>query len=90
MRFELNYQANLTAWGASACLRLWRITNEEAYLRQSYVYLASFFHNTVMWESEIGHAQHYREFPGRHGAARCALHGAATNVSTASPRSSAI
>jgi hypothetical protein len=27
MRFELNYQANLTAWGASACLRLWRITN---------------------------------------------------------------
>jgi hypothetical protein len=28
MRFELNYQANLTAWGAAACMRLWRITNE--------------------------------------------------------------
>ena len=28
MRFELNYQANLTAWGASACVRLWRITND--------------------------------------------------------------
>ncbi|RZF61105.1 hypothetical protein EWE75_19490 [Sphingomonas populi] len=27
MRFELNYQANLTAWGAAACMRLWRITN---------------------------------------------------------------
>lgn len=64
MRFELNYQANLTAWGAAACMRLWRITNEEAYLRQSYVYLASFFHNCAIWESKIGHARHYRNFLG--------------------------
>nr|WP_302054113.1 hypothetical protein [Sphingomonas tagetis] len=64
MRFELNYQANLTAWGAAACLRLWRITETEKYLHQSYVYLASFFHNTAMWESEIGHAAHYRNFLG--------------------------
>lgn len=64
MRFELNYQANLTAWGAAACMRLWRITNEETYLRQSYVYLASFFHNTALWESEIGHGRHYRNFLG--------------------------
>lgn len=64
MRFELNYQANLTAWGAVACLRLWRITNEEVYLRQSYVYLVSFFHNCAMWESEIGNARYYRNFLG--------------------------
>lgn len=64
MRFELNYQANLTAWGATACMRLWRITGDAAYLHQSYVYLASFFHNTVMWESEIGHARHYPNFLG--------------------------
>lgn len=64
MRFELNYQANLTAWGAAACMRLWRITDDEKYLRQSYVYLASFFHNTAMWESGIGHARHYRNFLG--------------------------
>ncbi|MBO9516445.1 MAG: hypothetical protein J7493_00105 [Porphyrobacter sp.] len=64
MRFELNYQANLTAWGAAACMRLWRIANDETYLRQSYVYLASFFHNAAMWESEIGHARHYRNFLG--------------------------
>lgn len=64
MRFELNYQANLTAWGASACLRLWRITNCEYYMRQSYVYLASFFHNCEIWESEIEHARHYRNFLG--------------------------
>lgn len=64
MRFELNYQANLTAWGAAACMRLWRITDEERYLRQSYVYLASFFHNCAIWDSEIGHARHYGNFLG--------------------------
>ena len=63
-RFELNYQANLTAWGAAACLRLWRITGNERYLRQSYIFLASFFHNTAIWESEIGHARHYHNFMG--------------------------
>lgn len=62
MRFDLNYQANLTAWGAAACIRLWRITNRKTYLALSYVYLASFFHNAQMWESEIGHARHYSNF----------------------------
>ncbi len=64
MRFELNYQANLTAWGAAACMRLWRVTNEIYYLRQGYVYLASFFHNAAIWESSIGHAKHYNVFLG--------------------------
>lgn len=62
MRFDLNYQANLTAWGAAACIKLWRITGERRYLAQSYVYLASFFHNCQLWESEIGHARHYSNF----------------------------
>jgi hypothetical protein len=64
MRFELNYQANLTAWGAVACMRLWRISQEPRYLKQSYVYLASFFHNCEIWESQIEHARHYRNFLG--------------------------
>jgi len=64
MRFHLNYQANLTAWGAAACLRLWRITNVERYREQSYAYLASFFHNCAIWESRIEHAAHYRNFLG--------------------------
>jgi hypothetical protein len=64
MRFELNYQANLTAWGAAACLRLWRITNQERYLQQSYVYLASFFHNCALWDSRIGAARLYPTFLG--------------------------
>jgi hypothetical protein len=64
MRFNINYQANLTAWGAAACLRLWRISNDARYLQQSYVYLASFFHNCVIWESEIAGARHYGVFLG--------------------------
>ena len=64
LRFNLNYQANLTAWGAAACMRLWRITNAPIYLEQSYVYLASFFHNSAIWESEIECAAHFRNFLG--------------------------
>ena len=64
MRFNLNYQANLTAWGAAACLRLWRITNIERYRAQSYVYLASFFHNCAIWESDIDWAANYKNFLG--------------------------
>jgi hypothetical protein len=64
MRFDLNYQANLTAWGAAACIKLWRITGEKHYLAQSYVYLASFFHNCQLWESQIGLAAHYSNFMG--------------------------
>lgn len=64
MRFDLNYQANLTAWGAAACIRLWRITNQKEFLTQSYAYLASFFHNSQLWESKIGLARHSRNFLG--------------------------
>lgn len=62
LEFNVNYQANLTAWGAAACMRLWRITNEDVYLEQSYVYLGSFFHNSEIWESEIELAKHYHNF----------------------------
>ena len=64
LRFNINYQANLTAWGAAACMRLWRITNQKIYLEQSYVYLASFFHNCELWESDIELARHYSNFLG--------------------------
>jgi hypothetical protein len=64
LRFNVNYQANLTAWGAAACMRLWRITDRPVYLEQSYVYLGSFFHNCEIWESEIELALHYRNFLG--------------------------
>jgi hypothetical protein len=64
LRFNVNYQANLTAWGAAACMRLWRITNRAVYLEQSYVYLGSFFHNCSIWESKLQRAEHYSTFLG--------------------------
>ncbi len=64
MRFDLNYQANLTAWGAAACIRLWRITNREEHLQQSYVYVASFIHNCQLWKSDIGLSRHWTNFLG--------------------------
>lgn len=64
LRFELAYQTNLTAWGAVAALKLWRITGEDWYRRQSYVFLAGLFHNCEIWESQIENARHYRNFLG--------------------------
>src|SRR5690606_9218726 len=64
LRFDLLYQANLTTWGAVACLRLWRITEQSDYLLQSYAYVAGFFHNTIIWESQIGTARHFPNFLG--------------------------
>lgn len=64
LRFDLMYQANLTVWGAVACIRLWRITDDADWIAQSYVYLAGLFHNCEIWESRIGHSEHYPNFFG--------------------------
>lgn len=64
MRFELVYQSNLTAWGVAACIKLWRIEDDERYLAQAEVFLASFVHNSVLWDSEIEHAKAYSNFFG--------------------------
>ncbi|OJU11164.1 MAG: hypothetical protein BGN86_15170, partial [Caulobacterales bacterium 68-7] len=63
-RFDLMYQANLTAWGAVAALKLWRMTDDESFRRQSHVFLASFFHNSLMWESNIRTARFFPNFLG--------------------------
>lgn len=54
LEFDLTYQTNLTSWGASACLRLWQATEDRFYLDHSYVFFASFLHNCVIWNSDIG------------------------------------
>lgn len=64
LRFDLLYQANLTVWGAVACLRLWRITDDIGYLKQSYAYIAGFFHNAIIWQSQIGTAKNFNTFLG--------------------------
>ena len=63
-RFELVYQTNLTAWGLVACAKLWKIDQSEDALAQSFVFLAGFFHNCEMWDSQIEHARHYANFFG--------------------------
>lgn len=62
LRFDLNYQANLTAWGAAAALRLWRSNNDDTWRRLSYLYLANFMHNAAIWDSKIGYARLYPNF----------------------------
>lgn len=64
LRFDLMYQANLTVWGAVACMRLWRITDDRDWLAQSYVFVAGLLHNCEIWESRIGHAAHFPNFLG--------------------------
>jgi len=64
LRFEIAYQANLTAWGAVAALKIWRLTGDEWFRRQSHIYLAGLFHNSEIWESQIKTARHFRNFLG--------------------------
>lgn len=63
-RFELVYQTNLTAWGALACLRLWRMERDPHYLDQTYVFIAGLMHNCELWDSRIGSADRYTNFFG--------------------------
>ena len=62
--FDLLYQTNITAWAAVACIKLWRITGEAWFQRQSHLFLAGFLHNTIFWESELAAAEHYQTFLG--------------------------
>ncbi len=64
MAFEMAYQMNITGWGALACMRLWRITGEDFYRDESYVFLANFFHNAVLWDSNLKAAKYYSVFMG--------------------------
>ncbi|MDT8758028.1 hypothetical protein MZO42_04905 [Sphingomonas psychrotolerans] len=42
---SLMYQINLTAWGAAACLRLWKLGGEGEWLDRAYYWLANLFHH---------------------------------------------
>lgn len=64
MRFELAYQTNLTAWGATACMKLYVLEKDESFIAQSLVFVAGFLHNCVLWSSDIEHAKHYVNFLG--------------------------
>lgn len=63
-RFELAYQTNLTAWGAVACLKLYKLEGDQHYLDQSLIFIASLLHNCELWGSHLNWAEHYANFFG--------------------------
>jgi hypothetical protein len=62
--FNIGYQFNLTAWAALGALEVWDATGDTFYKEQSYVLLASFFHNTFLWTSRLGAAAYFPSFLG--------------------------
>jgi hypothetical protein len=62
--FNLIYQANLSAWGAVAAVRMWRETGDSWFFRQAHVFIAGLFHNSEIWESRIKTAKFHKNFLG--------------------------
>jgi hypothetical protein len=60
--FQIFYQANNTAYGAGAMLRLYKETKDESYLKLSYDCLAGIFNNVQLWECDYGHAKNFPTF----------------------------
>jgi len=60
--FDIFYQANNTAYGAGAMLRLYKETKDETYLKLSYDCLAGVFNNVQLWECDYGHAKNFPTF----------------------------
>lgn len=60
--FSAFYQANNTAYGAVALLKLFKATGDKKYLEMSYVNLAGIFNNCQLWEMEYGNGKNYNSF----------------------------
>jgi hypothetical protein len=59
---DIFYQANNTAFGAIALLRLWKHTRDNTYLDLSYICLASIFRNVQLWDCNYGYGEHFASF----------------------------
>ena len=60
--FEIFYQANITAFGALATFRLWKITGKEHFLDACYLCVANIFVNMWLWECDYGYGRNYKTF----------------------------
>jgi len=60
--YNIMYQANNTAFGAGALLRLYKITKNQLYLDLSYRCLASIFQNVQLWDCNYGLGKHIPTF----------------------------
>jgi len=62
--FDLAYELHVTALAATACARLFRLTDEHRYVELSLVPLANLLRHCWLWECSYGHAEGYRTFFG--------------------------
>ena len=60
--FSSFYQANNTAYGAVALLKLFKQTRDQKYLKMSYVSLAGIFNNVQLWEMDYRHGKNFSTF----------------------------
>ncbi|MCZ4222547.1 hypothetical protein [Pedobacter rhodius] len=60
--YNIMYQANNTAFGAGALLRLYKLTGNERYLNLSYRCLASIFQNIQLWDCNYGFGKYIPTF----------------------------
>jgi hypothetical protein len=60
--FEIFYQANITAFGAYATFRLWKITGKKRFLDACYLCLANMFANMWLWDCDYGYGRNYKTF----------------------------
>lgn len=61
---DLIYQANLTAWGAVACLKLWRHSGDAGFRDRAYYWLGNLPRHCRLEETEVGAARAYPTLMG--------------------------
>ncbi|MES2573776.1 MAG: hypothetical protein V4572_02430 [Bacteroidota bacterium] len=62
LAFDIFYQANNTAFAATALVELYKETNDKKYLDLSYCCLAGIFKNTQIWDCNYGHMKNFPNF----------------------------
>jgi len=60
--FEYAYEMTATPEGAVAALMLYQLTNDEKYLKISYIPLANIIRHSVFFECEYGYGKYFRTF----------------------------
>ncbi|OJX48847.1 MAG: hypothetical protein BGO88_00115 [Flavobacterium sp. 38-13] len=60
--FDIFYQANNTAFAATALLELFKLTGKQNYLESSFACLAGLFKNVRLAECNYGNTKHYPNF----------------------------
>jgi hypothetical protein len=60
--FAIFYQANITAFGAMATFRLWKITGKKRFLETCYLCIANIFANMWLWDCNYGYGRNYTTF----------------------------